>query len=532
MEKESSLSTSRLIRTPLKFGKLRIIKNLVVMSTSMMLTSTAYDGLSMLQSTLNQEKGTASQAMVYTAQCLSSLILPKYVVKRFGCKVVFVISAALSLPYIAANFYPKWSTLVFTAIFMGVAISLIVASQTSYFNECVLLYCCSDSTAKENNSDYDSCIRGETSSKEVVLKCVGEDHKNNPDLGNIESKFNIQNAETLNQKDSANHVTLGIQHERNEPRRTIDFQQQNIEFVTARFFGANGLAFHSAQLWSNLISYYALQKGDAFSEKPFCVCGATLCRTETACFAEESHAGTDDTYILTGISMGTAVLALLLGMFLLDPLGTEKDPSVKFSLDNLLATFRQCKQKAQLCLVPISLYVGMLQGFYTADFTKSYIACALGPSRVGLVTAVYGLSCALSSPLAGFLVKYTGRIPVFLLMQSVNLSVLLYLLLWSPNSDDLMKFYAVACLLGVVTGTQWSQIPAFHGILFKKEQEAAFASYYFFNALGWSLSFACSGLLCTSVKLYVLLVVSGLGIVGYLTAERTYHKSTKPMPLE
>ncbi|GFY37187.1 UNC93-like protein [Trichonephila inaurata madagascariensis] len=71
----------------------------------------------------------------------------------------------------------------------------------------------------------------------------------------------------------------------------------------------------------------------------------------------------------------------------------------------------------------------MIQGFYTADFTKSFIGCAWGSSNVGIVTVFYGLACALSAPLSGFLVKYIGRIPILLLSQIINVGVNVFALM-------------------------------------------------------------------------------------------------------
>lgn len=564
---------------PGKFGRHRIIKNLVVMSSSLMLVFTAYDGLSMLQSTMNKQMGTVSQAVVYVGFCLSSLILPKYAIKKLGCKMIFLIAATLFIPYIAANFSPSWYSLMPTALLIGVGSSLIWAAQTSYFNESVVLYCFLDGCAPESksnlhpagiwdrppqgnspnsksyrrsvefvsgdNSNFTSvevisscevlsegngnCIKvlaeinpnraseddcsektpeidtleelsnkatvsstdeefsstdnlvindaadnnflvinsklqneqmlsvtnpgfsysddvpkgfdsktlrdsspcsnnhvseivnnksieilystkmkfkGEIASdvkdirsrhlnkNKIIVSVISNVHEtigqtsaferldNTHDVPNtlptneIENRFKAPNTENHNITATDVHDRIDAQYECSNPRKSLGYintlrKFANIESVTARFFGSNGLTFHSAQIWSNLVSYYILQNADSVEESS-CFCGASFCSTTPGCQVEDSEdtGGVDDMrYVLTGISVVLAVLAFLLVLFVLDPLGTEKEP-VEFSLRNLMATLQHCRQWIQLCLVPLSLYVGMLQGFYTADFTK------------------------------------------------------------------------------------------------------------------------------------------------------------------
>ncbi|GFY37191.1 UNC93-like protein [Trichonephila inaurata madagascariensis] len=209
-----------------------------------------------------------------------------------------------------------------------------------------------------------------------------------------------------------------------------------------------------------------------------CFCGAEFCNLQSDCLGVSSG-GTDEDlrYLLTGVSVILAAIGALLVLLFLDPLQTVKEP-VKFSLKILLATLNNCRKTEQLAIIAISFYVGMIQGFYTADFTKSFIGCAWGSSNVGIVTVFYGLACALSAPLSGFLVKYVGRIPILLLSQIINVGVNVFLLLWTPDPNQQYLFFLSAAMCGVVTGILWAQLPAFYGVLFKKDEEAAFGCYY------------------------------------------------------
>ncbi|GFX26217.1 protein unc-93 homolog A [Trichonephila clavipes] len=137
------LKNVSVVTSTTKFTKFRILKNLVVISSTFVMLFTAYDGLSMLQSTMNKEGniGTISQAVVYAGFCTSSLLLPKYVIKKLGCKITILISSISFIPYIAANFYPTFLTMMPSAFLLGLGESLLWGAQCTYFNESALFYC-------------------------------------------------------------------------------------------------------------------------------------------------------------------------------------------------------------------------------------------------------------------------------------------------------------------------------------------------------------------------------------------------------
>lgn len=47
----------------------------------------------------------------------------------------------------------------------------------------------------------------------------------------------------------------------------------------------------------------------------------------------------------------------------------------------LSATFVQLKKPYQQLLIPITIYIGVEQAFISADFTQSYVSCALGNNQ-------------------------------------------------------------------------------------------------------------------------------------------------------
>ncbi|GFS30682.1 UNC93-like protein [Nephila pilipes] len=623
-------STEVTVTSRPKFTKFRILKNLVVISSTFLMIFTAYDGLSMLQSTMNKEGniGTISQAVVYAGFCISSLLLPKYVIKKLGCKITILIASILFIPYIAANFYPTFLTMMPSAFLLGLGSSLLWGAQCTYFNESALFYCTltardevrksnpqsvatSNQTSTEVLSDRDSNTAsvddlanknsnaasieelsarngsnvGRLSAQDLAsnynhyyensqdlistpqtkVKYRGEIMSEGGDVQERRNSYSVNNRfkvravskdqgidtkgglyegimhttdinSSPNVTNESNNTAVSVISSRQNresyyknPRKStgyIDALQKfaGLESVTARFFGFHGLVFHSAQVWSNLVSYYILQgeSNPNITMNSTCSCGADFCNSQSNCLGVSAGGTSEDLrYLLTGVSVILAAIGVLLVLLFLDPLQTVKEP-VKFSLKILLATLNNCRKTEQLAIIAISFYVGMIQGFYTTDFTKSFIGCAWGSSNVGIVTVFYGLTCALSATLSGYLVKYIGRIPILLLSQIVNIGVNVFLLLWSPDSDHQYLFFLSAGMCGIVTGILWAQLPAFYGVLFKKDEEAAFGCYYVCSSLGWLIPFAISDYICTAVKIYILLTVSSCGTLGYLLAERLY----------
>lgn len=99
----------------------RINKNAFVISLAFMLHFTAYSGAANLQSSINAEAGlgTASLAAVYAGLIASNVFLPVIVIKWIGCKWAMALSFIAYMPYIAAQLWPTFYTLIPAGIFVG-----------------------------------------------------------------------------------------------------------------------------------------------------------------------------------------------------------------------------------------------------------------------------------------------------------------------------------------------------------------------------------------------------------------------------
>ncbi|KAG8182980.1 hypothetical protein JTE90_013429 [Oedothorax gibbosus] len=123
-------------------SKRRLLKNLLAMSFFYCAFYTGFWGLTNLQSTMNAASGIGpdSQAVIYVFSMASSLFLPEITIGRFGCKRVIVVATLISLPYIAANLFIRWDTmLIFSALF-GLANGPFSAAMSMYTDEIARRY--------------------------------------------------------------------------------------------------------------------------------------------------------------------------------------------------------------------------------------------------------------------------------------------------------------------------------------------------------------------------------------------------------
>ncbi|GIY91145.1 putative potassium channel regulatory protein unc-93 [Caerostris darwini] len=527
-----------------KFSKLGIVKNLTLLSMSFLFLFTAYNGLSMLQTTMNRAEGigTISQAAIYILYGLSSLSLSSYTVKKLGTKICLITGMISFVPYIAANFYPSWITLIPSAVLLGMGTTIMWGAQSTYINESSKMYCAlakkddCHKAAKEESKGTNAENPPELSNPSNVEKLSAQDltlkiediHKKiiqevNADtfqesgitcrckqnrLSNILKDDTHQRFE-VSKKDTnkyAKSIKIHGAHENydfessNKSYNRINevyfsqFKETNFDAIqtqtssssigniNAIFFGFHYLLYATSQIWSNLLSFYVLRSDskEVANNPHNCSCGAAYCNANLECFSPSSQEVSKDArYLLTGICVAFAGCAVLLNFFL-DPIKQKKE-TVTFSWSHVFATAKFNTRKEQVLLMPLTLFASMCQGFYTADFTKSYIGCAWSTSHIGLVTVFYGLAAAVSSLFSGYVIKFVGRKCVFVVCQAVSTINLVFMLLWKPGPQQYLLFYLAGSLWGINTGVLMAQLRAFYGVLFQGEEETAFASFNMYS---------------------------------------------------
>lgn len=66
-----------------------------------------------------------------------------------------------------------------------------------------------------------------------------------------------------------------------------------------------------------------------------------------------------------------------------------------------------------------------------------------------------------------------------------------------------------------------------YGTLFRRNKEAAFSNYRLWESAGFVVAYAYSTHLCARMKLYVMLTVLFLGVIGYTVVELLHRRKQK-----
>ncbi|CAH2250190.1 jg6905 [Pararge aegeria aegeria] len=132
----------------------RIVKNVVIISIAFMVQFTAYSGAANLQSSINAESGlgTVSLAAVYAGLIFSNIFLPVVVIKWLGTKWAMSLSFITYMPYIAAQLYPRFYTLIPAGLIVG------LGGGPLWCAKCTYLSIVSDAHSKISNVSAEALL--------------------------------------------------------------------------------------------------------------------------------------------------------------------------------------------------------------------------------------------------------------------------------------------------------------------------------------------------------------------------------------
>ncbi|XP_049873721.1 UNC93-like protein [Pectinophora gossypiella] len=455
--------------------KWRINRNIFVLGFAFMIHFTAFHGAANLQSSVNSDEGagTFTLAAIYFSLILSNIFLPAIIIKWLGCKWAVAVSFIAYMPFIAAQFYPRLYTLVPAGMMVGFGGGPLWCAKCTY------------------------------------LSVVAEPY----------SKLS------------------GVP----------------VDVLVVRFFGLFFMFYQMAQIWGNLVSSAILSStlGDIPSlmnetltpsasalvsnlTKPVvdlgAFCGVNFCSWNSS----QENANLEPPsqlkiQVIAGVylaCMASACVLVAVGVDSLTRYASERKSTGqgKSGVRLLAVTLRQLRHKYQLLLLPVIGYIGAEQAFMAADFTQAFVGCAYGISNIGFVMICFGVFNALAAPIAGSIVKLTGRYPVMITALLLNLCLLTALLLWRPNPEQWLIFYTLAAIWGIADAVWLVQVNALSGILFPGDEEAAYSNFRLWEATGSVLSYASAPYLCVRTRLYILLGLLILGFSGYTIIEVMEYK--------
>ncbi|XP_070168283.1 UNC93-like protein isoform X1 [Polyergus mexicanus] len=300
--------------------------------------------------------------------------------------------------------------------------------------------------------------------------------------------------------------------------------------LVTRFFGLFFMFYQMAQVWGNIISSAVLSYGletvtnnvtlnsSIVAEK----CGANFCGVSGI---EDENPNLqrppiERIYLISGIYLGCMILACLIIAFGVDSLsrydrGRARLVKGTSGFKLLAVTLKLLKEKNQLLILPIILFIGAEQAFLFADYNASFVSCAWGISNIGYVMICFGVTNAIAALATGSIVKLTGRKPVMFFAFCLHLSLFIFMLRWKPMPEQGIIFFLVSGLWGVCDSIWLVQINALSGILFPGQEEAAFSNFRLWESTGSVITYAYSPYLCTFTKLYLLIGILCVGMIGY-----------------
>ncbi|CAG9855697.1 unnamed protein product [Phyllotreta striolata] len=122
--------------------KWRILKNISAISCAFMIQFTAFQGTANLQSSINAKDGlgTVSLSAIYAALVVSCIFVPTFLIKKLTVKWTLCFSLLCYAPYIAAQFYPRFYTLIPAGILVGIGAAPMWASKATYLTQAAGVY--------------------------------------------------------------------------------------------------------------------------------------------------------------------------------------------------------------------------------------------------------------------------------------------------------------------------------------------------------------------------------------------------------
>ncbi|XP_015183523.1 PREDICTED: UNC93-like protein [Polistes dominula] len=435
----------------------RIIKNILLIGIAFMMNFTAFMGATNLQSSINSSEslGTFTLAAIYGSLIFSNIFLPALVISWFGCKWTMSLAILTYVPFIAAQFYPRFYTMIPAGLMVGLGGGPLWCAKCTY------------------------------------LTVVSEAYATISDLAS--------------------------------------------DVLVTRFFGLFFMFYQMAQVWGNLISSAVLSfgKNEMISTNMSLnstivaeICGANFCVASPSTNDNPNleQPPIERIHLISGIYVALMILASLVIVFGVDSLsrydrGRKGSGTGLTGLKLLAVTLSLLKEKNQLLILPIIIFIGAEQAFLFADYNASFVSCAWGISNIGYVMICFGISNAIAALTTGSIIKLTGRISVMIFAFCLHMGILIFMLTWKPTPNQGILFFIISGLWGICDSIWLVQINSLNGLLFPGREEAAYSNFRLWESTGSVITYIYSPYLCTYTKIHILMIILCIGIIGYSIIE-------------
>ncbi|OXU19293.1 hypothetical protein TSAR_014982 [Trichomalopsis sarcophagae] len=437
----------------------RIIKNILMIGVAFMIHFTAFMGASNLQSSVNadQSLGTFTLAAIYGSLIFSNIFLPVLVISWLGYKWTITLTFVAYMPFIAAQFYPRFFTMIPAGLAVGLGGGPLWCAKCTYLTVVAEAY----ATVSELSADV------------LVTRFFG-----------LFFMF-YQMAQVWGNLISSAVLSYGMDQEAAVSNVTLNAT------LVGELCGANFCGVTSATENPNL--------EPPPPERIQLISGIYLGCMVVACLIVAFGVDSISRYDRgrTGSATGQSGFKLL------------------------AVTLKLLGEKSQLLILPITIFIGAEQAFLFADFNAAFVSCAWGISNIGYVMICFGIVNAIAAPATGSVVKLTGRIPVMIFAFFLHMTILITMLVWRPQLQQGSIFFLISGLWGICDAIWLVQVNALCGLLFPGKEESGYSNFKLWEATGSVITYAYSPYLCTSVKLYILMGILCVGVICYLVIEFT-----------
>ena len=298
------------------------IKNLLVISISLMFIFIAYMSLRNLQSSINTDGGLGviSLSIVYVHFFLGC-IMATSVVQRIRPKRAIMMAMVFNTIYTITNFYPRYYTLVPGAILVGIGMGNLWTAHATYVTNIAIAYV--EITAKP--------------------------------LANVLSTFN-----------GIYYVFYGLAQIIGGIIASVVLNGSNMKVEVAPVSDAGHWNITSSSITDATI----LGLSDRATPKvPSGTCGPFYCYTQVGS-GVKTELPPSTLYLLLSIYTGCSIMGLIVLTIFLDPLKGAMKKSTTSVGTQLASVFRWFGNIRVILIVPLMTYTLFQAGFLFGDFTK------------------------------------------------------------------------------------------------------------------------------------------------------------------
>nr|CAD7459596.1 unnamed protein product [Timema tahoe] len=549
----------------------KIIVNLMSVSVAFTILYGAFRSMANLQTSMHAEKGlgSSSLAAIYASVVVSSLFLPAFLIRRLTVKWTMSLSMLGYSVFIAAQFYPRFYTLIPAGIVLGLCSAPMWISQATYVTHLAYVY----SVVTKEKADMvimrfygifflffeTSQIWGNLVSSIVLsyskYKPLPPDSEY---LKRCGAEFCPQDKDKQHAHFLANHLKPAPEDLYTLATIYIVCALSSSAFIAVNVDSLRKYGEHERRASSTHVSVKFYKATLTHMKHPYSI---LLIPLSVWCGVEHGFITADYTQAFVNcaisihhvgwVMMAYGVLASIFSMSL-SPITeiTGRIPVISFGAGlNLLLLFVMMHWRPT-STEPMLFYViaagwGMADVVWqtqlngnnsrVADTAQRHSSTVTTPSPCLAWCGRHSSTVTIPSPCLTWCGRHSSTVNNSLSLSDVvwqtqlngNNSLSLSDVVWQLNGNNSLSLSDVVWQTQLNGNNSFSlsdvvwqnQLNALVGTLFPTREEVAYSNYRLFEALGFAVAYAYSPYICVKPELYFLTGVLTVGMLGYIAVE-------------